>query len=542
MQLIFLIYFSVKKLKPIRNYMLVFEPFNPQVDPPHPPKQKIIKHKSIYDLFGVNNKEAEIKKTKLISDLLNRNKSRKKSKKNEPQNFGDDAIVVHYENSDNSVSIKSDKKEYYNDSLSNDKNENSNPKIYGRNKKDLIKSNFHIFSKETILENTRNKQTMTLETNKDTSPTKDEFIYGNLFKKRKRLKKYHSNKTNNFKHFKNNSKEKKINIIKEKYEESEDEKNISKNKKTLKHTLKNRNKYLDVIVSKESLKSLRVSKSVKYYYNNKQEEKINQTTKNEEIKKTEENLDSNNEIKKQDKLGNMRLKNKRVKYSYTNEDLNNMDYNEALFNDRRSFIKIYYSYLLEEHIIFNTFCTDLYLELRSIKMSFLVFGIEINFFLNALFYTDEYISDTYHNNGILDFFSSLPKSIYSFIVTLVISRLLKMLSSSKKQLMKIIEEKEDKDEYLKALDKELNKLKKKLMWFFIIVFFLGIFFSYYASAFCAVYMNSQTFWLIGCLESVVLDFLTPFVICFVLSILRYVGLKKRIKCIYNSAKYVGIII
>ena len=545
MQLIFLIYFSVKKLKPIRNYMLVFEPFNPRVDPPHPPKQKIIKHKSIYDLLGVNNinnnREAEIKKTKLISDLLNRNKSRKKSKKNEPKNFGDDAIVVHYENSDNSVSIKSDKQKDFDDSLSNDNNINSNPKIYGRNKKDLIKSNFHIFSKETILENTRNKQTMTLETNKDTSPTKDEFIYGNIFKKRKGLKKYHSNKTNNFKHFKNN-KEKKINIIKERYEDSEDEKNISKNKKTLKHTLKNRNKNLDIKLPKESLKSLRVSKSVKYYYKNKQEEKINQITKNEEMKKTEENIDSNKEIKKQDKLGNMRLKYKRVKYSFSNEDLNDMDYDAALFYDHRSFIKIYFAYLLEEHIIFNTFCTDLYLELRSIKMSFLVFGIEINFFLNALFYTDEYISDTYHNNGILDFFSSLPKSIYSFIVTFVISSLLKMLSSSKKQLMKIIEEKEDKDKYLKALDNELNKLKKKLMWFFIIVFILGIFFSYYASAFCAVYMNSQTFWLIGCLESVVLDFLTPFVICFVLSILRYIGLKKRIKCIYNSAKYVGIII
>ena len=249
-------------------------------------------------------------------------------------------------------------------------------------------------------------------------------------------------------------------------------------------------------------------------------------------------------IKTKDKnknIGNKRLKYKRVNYSNSREDYNDMNFDEALVADNRKFCLMYISYLLEEHIIFNTFFTDLYLDLRSIKMSFLLFGIEINFFLNAIFYTDEYISDTYHNDGVLDFFSSLPKSIYSFIVTLIISGLLKMLSSSKKQLMKIIEEKEDKEEYLAAVDIELNKLRKKLTWFFIIVFILGLFFCYYVSAFCAVYTNSQTFWLYGCLESVALDLLTPFLICFLLACFRYIGLKKRIKCLYNMAVYLGII-
>ena len=114
-----------------------------------------------------------------------------------------------------------------------------------------------------------------------------------------------------------------------------------------------------------------------------------------------------------------------------------------------------------------------------------------------------------------------------------------MLSSSKKQLLKIIKEKEDKNEYLKALEYELNKFKKKITIYFIIVLLLSIFFSYYTSAFCAVYQNSQTFWLIGCLESLALDFVTPFLICAVLSVLRYIGLKKRTKCVYNAAKFLG---
>ena len=204
-------------------------------------------------------------------------------------------------------------------------------------------------------------------------------------------------------------------------------------------------------------------------------------------------------------------------YLTDNEKYEDMDYDEALHNDKRNFYQIYKSFLFEEHIIFNTFCSEIYLELTTIKISFLFFGYAINFFLNAIFYTDEYISDTYHNNGILDFASSLPKSIYSFIVTIILSSLLKMLSNSKKQLSIIINEKKEKNEYYNAFANELEKLKKKLMIYYIIVFVLGMVFCYCSPAFCAVYRNSQIYWLLGCVESSVLDLITPFVILSIIS-------------------------
>ena len=40
LQIIFFIYFMAKRFKPIRNFMLVFEPFDPRIDPPNPPKYK----------------------------------------------------------------------------------------------------------------------------------------------------------------------------------------------------------------------------------------------------------------------------------------------------------------------------------------------------------------------------------------------------------------------------------------------------------------------------------------------------------------------
>ena len=627
LQLILLIYFSIKKLKPIRNYMLVFEPFNPRIDPPNPPKHNtktehsLKKKLNIYNLLNPDNdnnknlskKEQELRKSILISHLLNKDKFKKKDKE-EKEKDNDDALVVHYENSDDSSDVKSYEKKqkdseyskssgsyseykrkkeqsiinylnYHNQvqklkkeenneesnqnskSINSKKKKNKIPslKIYNRNNKSL--NSKHIFSKETILgEKTKNnnqKKTLTLESNDsiEFNELKNYGSFGNI--KRYSLGRNYSKGKNN-------------DSIKEKYKE-EDEKNLSKinsentesdhddnkniklsrkkrrklkngNKRTLKYALRKQPRNINIITSKDGLytkdqmKHLKESNSVKYYRKNKFDKNIISTKKMNDMAIPEATKKTESELNKKDEnIGNMRLKYKKVNYSYTREELNDMEFDLALSADNRSFCSIYLSYLLEEHIIFNTFFTDLYLELRSIKMSFLLFGIQINFFLNALFYTDEYISDTYHNDGVLDFFSSLPKSIYSFIVTLIISGLLKILSSSKKQLNKIIEEKEDKEEYLAAVDNELNKLRKKLAWFFIIVFILGIFFAYYCAAFCAVYSNSQKFWLIGCLESVALDFMTPFVICFVLASLRFIGLKKRIKCFYNAAKYLGII-
>ena len=90
-QIFILIYFSMKRLKPIRNYMLVFEPFDPRIDPPNPPKPKKnmkkekrgIKKGNLYNLLNLKNdnnnknlskKEKEIQiidnKHPLIFDLL----------------------------------------------------------------------------------------------------------------------------------------------------------------------------------------------------------------------------------------------------------------------------------------------------------------------------------------------------------------------------------------------------------------------------------------------------------------------------------------
>ena len=223
----------------------------------------------------------------------------------------------------------------------------------------------------------------------------------------------------------------------------------------------------------------------------------------------------------------------------TDEDLQDMNFEEAIIHDQRSFIRMYWSFLVDSQIILGNFFTENYLYLFVIKLSFFICTFQISFFLNALFYTDDYISDAYHNDGVLDFISGLPKSLYSFIATLITTNLLRMLSNSENELKKIIKEHSKNNDYIELINSKLRKLRNKLIIYFILVFLLGFFFLYYVSSFCAVYQYSQKYWFYGCLESFGIDSAVSIIGCIFLALLRYFSIKKRIKCFYKLANIIS---
>ena len=231
-----------------------------------------------------------------------------------------------------------------------------------------------------------------------------------------------------------------------------------------------------------------------------------------------------------------------IKLSRSDEDLLDMDYEHAIIFDKRKYLRMYWGVLEDNQIILGTFCTENYLHLFIIKLSFLICNFQISFFLNAFFYTDEYISDAYHNDGVLDFFSGLPKSIYSFFATLVITNLLRMLSNSKSELKRLIRNKRNDNNYVIFVNNKLLKLKRKLYVYFLLVFLLSLLCLYYVSAFCSVYYYSQKYWFFGFLESFGLDSLLAIFICIFISLFRYIAIKNRVKYFYIVSNIIRVIL
>ena len=262
------------------------------------------------------------------------------------------------------------------------------------------------------------------------------------------------------------------------------------------------------------------------------------------IKKGKYNIKKNNRIETMKEIINnknifSKIYRNIIKLSKSNSNIQELDYEEAIIYDKRGYLKMYWGFLVDSQIIFGTFCTDNHLDLFVIKLSFLVFTFQISFFLNALFYSDEYISDAYHNDGILDFVSGLPKSIYSFFATLITTNILKMLSSSKNELMRVIRRNGKFQNYSNIINIKLSKLRKKLCFYFFLLFLLGAFFLYYVTVFCAVYRNSQKYWFLGCLESFGMDFLVALIVCIILALFRYISIKSKIKCFFILANIIN---
>ena len=287
--------------------------------------------------------------------------------------------------------------------------------------------------------------------------------------------------------------------------------------------------------SLENKKKLKLKSDKKELFNKSLKNKEKNTT----IKETDINLKSENKNKNSIIYP---YKNKIANFTHINDDFQYMNYYDSLNLDKRSCIRIYWSFLVNTQIILGICFTSNYLYLFLIKLSFLIIKFQINFFFNALFYTDKYISDIYHNKGEFDIFSGILKSIYSFLATLIITSLLSILTNSKNELINTIRNRTNKMEYLRQVNNKLKKLRNKLIIYYLLLIILGAIFIYYVSAFCAVYRKTQKYWLISCLETFVIDFLSLIVICTFLSIFRYASLKRRIKCLFSLSKFINMIL
>ena len=109
-------------------------------------------------------------------------------------------------------------------------------------------------------------------------------------------------------------------------------------------------------------------------------------------------------------------------YIKTDKELNSLSYKDALKYDKRSYFAFYFSLLNCNHLLFFSFSPKFDFNSRIIKMYLFFFNFAIYFFINALFFTDETISDGFN------FILNLPQIIYSSIISTVINEIIKLLA------------------------------------------------------------------------------------------------------------------
>ena len=241
------------------------------------------------------------------------------------------------------------------------------------------------------------------------------------------------------------------------------------------------------------------------------------------INKSSKNLKKDDDLKAEN--GNAKL---------DEFELNELEYEDAIYYDKRSFIKIYWDILCREHIIIFTFfiCNDY--NILYIKYSRIIFLLVTDMAINVFFYSDESMHKIYLNYGKYNFIQQIPQIIYTTIISHLLEVLLCYLSLTDKYIYQI-----------KKMNYNINKndilkifkcIKVKLVIFFIFTFIFLIFYWYTITSFCAVYKNTQITFIKDSLLSFILSILYPFIIYLIPSALRIIVLKNpkmNLKCIYK---------
>ena len=227
---------------------------------------------------------------------------------------------------------------------------------------------------------------------------------------------------------------------------------------------------------------------------------------------------------------------------YNDDEINELEYELAIIHDKRSYCQYYISLLKTKHDIFYSFCFSNDYNSKIMKIDLFNLRFAISYIVNGLFFTDETMHNIYENEGSFDFIYFLPITVYSSLISMVLSLLLKTLALSNDPILDF-----KKNKSIKEINKEKNKLEIKLKVKFVLYFILSFIFLfvfwYYIAMFCAVYKNTQYHLIKDTLISLGLSFIDPFWINLIPGIFRIPALsnlKNKRTCIYKLSQILQI--
>ena len=314
------------------------------------------------------------------------------------------------------------------------------------------------------------------------------------------------------------------NIIKEKINEIEMVSNPSQKKKK---TMKMNKKYSKDIKNEERKKTAyKRNEKLKIYFP-------------DSSKKRNFSMCSKNPIQDMQQRENETMRPKEEDKKFDDFELNQLEYEQAVYYDKRTFFQIYKDILSREHLLIFTFfvCNDY--NLSFIKYTRFVFLFSTDMAINVFFFSDDSMHKIFLNYGKYNFVQQIPQIIYTTIISQLIEVFLCYLSLTDKHIYKIkkVTHTFNKVKFLKTI----KCMKIKFIIFFIFTFIFFVFYWYTITSFCAVYENTQITFIKDSLFSFLLGILYPFVLYLIPSTFRIIALRKKkmnLKCLYKLSNVI----
>ena len=248
----------------------------------------------------------------------------------------------------------------------------------------------------------------------------------------------------------------------------------------------------------------------------------------------------NEELSEKSKKNNKKENNKEFFDDYLAPGIEDLDFEDAMRKDHRSFCEYLCDSIVDNQIIINTFYSNE--PLRPISLKIILFNIHIimYFFVNGMFYSEDYISEIYHNEN-EKFFSFIPRSINRFVYTTIAGFCINFIIDCF-----FIEEKKIKGIFIREKDNITNlkyeigifikKITKRYLFFIITIFILLLYFWFYLLCFNYVYPYTQIDWIKSSVVIILLIQILSVLASILETILRFLSFSCKNEKIFRISK------
>ena len=219
-----------------------------------------------------------------------------------------------------------------------------------------------------------------------------------------------------------------------------------------------------------------------------------------------------------------------------------MEYDDAIKKDERTFCEYFRENLKEKQIIANTFIANDPIKSRTIKIILFNLNLILYFVINGLFISEDYISEIYNlNEEEENFFSFLPRSverlIYTTLVSLIISYITGFFFLEESKVKGIFKRDMENKTILKENINELIKtLKTRYISFIIVVFIILILSLYYLLCFNYVYPKTQIEWVKSSIAIIIIIQILSILQILLEAIIRFFSFKCESEKLFKFGK------
>ena len=206
------------------------------------------------------------------------------------------------------------------------------------------------------------------------------------------------------------------------------------------------------------------------------------------------------------------------------------DFDDVMDKEERTYCEYFYEKFKENQIFINAFFMTEPLRPKSIKILVLIVTIELYFTVNALFYTEEYLSSLLEIEGEDSFFAFVPRRFNHFIYIVavigIITYIIGYFFIEEKKIKKMFLRNKEGETKLKIeISNVLKDIRKRFLILIIICIFFCIISFIYISCFNNVYPNSKSEWIKSSLFIIIITQLINLILSFAESSIRYMAIK-----------------